>query len=169
MKNTEILKKVAVKLKDKNVEVAEKLGDEAFHKGMKRVPVFDKKILELVKKTTTGEVGTGIPYFKAWLKGWDKANLKKEVVSKLNKEKVSLEDAWQIMYKNFVDKTDLVKPEYKVNMKVNTEKQNLLRNIYDSAPVKQLYTYGLNNFGFNIEDLRVDVEHGNVEIKKLTK
>ena len=155
--------------KDKNIEDAEKLGESAFLKGLKRVPALDKNILDLIKKVTDTQIGVSIPYLKAWAKGWDKANLKKEVVSKLNKEKMTLEDSWQVLYKNFVDKTDLVKPEYKVDMKVNTEKQNLLRNIYDSAPVKQLYTYGLNNFGFNIEDLRVDVEHGNVEIKKLTK
>lgn len=173
--SNQILKKVVAKLASKMSEIsiemqeAADLGKAAFEAGKKRVPAQDKKLLELIGKSK-GAVGFSSKFMGAWLKAWDKENLKEKVASKLSKEDgMSIEDAWEVLYKNFVDKTEVVKPEFKLDMKINTDQQKLLRSIYDNAPVKQLYTYSTNKFGFKIDELRVDVEHGNLKIKKITE
>lgn len=167
-----LLKKVVSKLAsvmsevDAELKEAAELGKKAFKDGLKRVPALDKKLLELIGKSK-GELGFSTKFMGAWLKAWDKENLKKKVVSKLNLEEISLEDAWDILYKDFVEKTEIVKPNFKLDRTINKNEQALLRTIYDNAPIKQLYTYSTNKFGFKIEDLRVDVDHGNLKIQKL--
>jgi len=95
----------------------------------------------------------------------DRKNLIKRAMTKL--AKMSIEEAWDILYKDFVVKTEIVKPNFRLDSTVDKKKQEILRSIYDQAPVKQLYTYGTNRFGFSIDDLRVDVEHGNLKIQKI--
>ena len=61
------------------IETATKLGKAAFERGTGRVPAFDPAINEMIK----GRVGFRPPageapstaIFKAWMKGWDRANL----------------------------------------------------------------------------------------------
>jgi len=152
------------------IEKAKNLGKDAFHKGIKSVPVLDKDLMELVGKVKDQPFGFSTKLMKAWSDAWHKENLKKEVVSRLVKaEKMTLEEAWDILYKDFVEKTEIVKPSFKLDMTIGKEKQKLLRSIYDSAPVKQLYTYSTNKFGFKLEDIRVDVDHGNLKIQKITE
>lgn len=48
-------------------------GCEAFKAGKERIPANDQKFLDNVLKGL--KVGEGLPYIKAWLKGWDNSNL----------------------------------------------------------------------------------------------
>lgn len=60
------------------VEVARSLGWDAFHFGKNRVPAYDKEFLamcEVIQSTQKVEFGFTIPLLKAWLDGWDAANL----------------------------------------------------------------------------------------------
>jgi len=51
------------------------LGVTAFKNGKKRVPAHDNVLLE---QCITGlQCGESVPYLKAWLEGWDLANLGK--------------------------------------------------------------------------------------------
>jgi len=160
-KNSSVMSELDLDLKE-----AAKLGKEAFKKGIKRVPALDKKLLELIS-TSKGKLGFSSKLMGAWIKAWDKENLKEKVISKLNLEEMSLADAWDILYKDFVEKTEIVKPKYQLDTTIDKNKLMLLRSIYDNAPIKKLYTYSTNKFGFQIEDLRFDVEHGNLKIKRM--
>jgi len=71
--------------------------------------------------------------------------------------------ALEIIYK-YVDATDLV-PNFRKKMRIDPEQHEELRSLYDNAPIKKLYTYGLNKFGFQIDKIRLDVEPGFLEIK----
>lgn len=53
---------------------AEELGKKAFKSGMKRVP-FDDNALEELQGESHGTIGYVEIFWKAWLKGWDKANI----------------------------------------------------------------------------------------------
>ena len=53
--------------------VAYSLGVQSFKNGKKRIPAHDKTFLEDCIKDC--QVGEGVPYSKAWLLGWDHANL----------------------------------------------------------------------------------------------
>jgi len=53
--------------------VAYSLGVQAFKEDKKRIPAFDKNLLENCLKDC--QVGEGKPYLKEWLLGWDHANL----------------------------------------------------------------------------------------------
>jgi hypothetical protein len=54
-------------------DVAYSLGVQAFKNNKKRIPAHDKELLE---NCVAGcQVGESIPYFEAWLLGWDHANL----------------------------------------------------------------------------------------------
>ena len=62
-----------------------KMGEEAFAKGLKRIPRLDSKLQELLK----GYGSNTKQYIKAaedWLKGWDKANLAKPVSVEIEEE-----------------------------------------------------------------------------------
>lgn len=166
-----VLKKLSAKMSEISIEMQEAadLGKAAFEAGKKRVPAQDKKLLELIGKSK-GVAGFASKFMGEWLKAWDKANLSEKVASRLSKEeKMSIDDAWDILYESFLDKTEVVKPDFKLDMKIDKEKKQLLRSIYDNAPVKKLYTYSTNMFGFKIDELRVDVEHGNLKIQKITE
>ena len=56
-------------------DIAYSLGVTAFKNGLKCIPAGDKDLMENCIKGC--QVGEGIPYFKAWLKGWHDANLGK--------------------------------------------------------------------------------------------
>ena len=165
-----ILNKLASKMSEIDLELKEsaELGKKAFHAGKKRVPALDKDLMDLIKKSK-GKDGFASNFMKAWLDSWDRENLKQKVSRKLGKEEMSLDDAWKILYDNFVEKTEVVKEGYKLDMSIDSSKKELLRSIYDNAPVKKLYTYSTNKFGFKIDELRVDVDHGNLKIQKLTE
>lgn len=55
-------------------DVAYSYGVQAFKRGAKRIPAHDKALLHDCIATTS-EIGQGIPYLDAWLRGWDDANL----------------------------------------------------------------------------------------------
>ena len=90
------------------------------------------------------------------------------VLVKLSKkESMSLDQANEVLFKSFIDKEEIVKPNYTKQKMISNEEHGLLRNLYDNAPVKKLYTYSLGRFGFIIEKLRFDVEPASVQIKKM--
>jgi len=89
------------------------------------------------------------------------------VLAKLDQKKsMSNDQALEIIFKNFVKKEEIFKPNYKKTIMISNDQHKQLREIYDKAPVKQLYTYSLGRFGFILEDIRFDVEPASVEIKK---
>lgn len=54
-------------------DIAYSYGVTAFKNGMPRIPALDSKLL---KDCIAGcQVGEGLPYLMAWLKGWDEGNL----------------------------------------------------------------------------------------------
>ena len=91
----------------------------------------------------------------------------RKVLAKLDKkESMTTEEAMAIIFKDFVKKEEIFKPNYKKTIMLSNEQHKKLRQIYDEAPVKQLYTYSLGRFGFILEDTRFDVEPASVEIKR---
>lgn len=54
-------------------DVAYSLGIQAYRKGKPRVPALDKVFLD--NCLIDCKVGDGMPYLKAWIKGWDEGNL----------------------------------------------------------------------------------------------
>jgi len=91
----------------------------------------------------------------------------RKVLAKLDKkESMTTEEAMAIIFKDFVKKEEIFKPNYKKTIMLSNEQHKKLRQIYDEAPVKQLYTYSLGRFGFTLEDTRFDVEPASVEIKR---
>ena len=91
----------------------------------------------------------------------------KRVLAKLEPEKaMTADEARDIIFKDFVKKEEIFKPNYKKTIMISNEQHKKLRQIYDEAPVKQLYTYSLGRFGFILEDTRFDVEPASVEIKR---
>lgn len=66
----EMLKKSQSKL-----DIARELGVKAFGKGIKRVPALDKDLMNMLEGVQVGDELT-IPIMKAWVNGWDEANLK---------------------------------------------------------------------------------------------
>lgn len=63
------------RLTKKEKETIYNLGITAFKNGLPCIPANDKELME--KYITGCQVGEGIPYTKAWLKGWHDANLGK--------------------------------------------------------------------------------------------
>lgn len=57
------------------IKTAELLGQTAFKNGLKNIPIQDKEIQKLLEGKQPGE---SKPILEAWLKGWDKENLKSE-------------------------------------------------------------------------------------------
>ncbi|MCK2000428.1 hypothetical protein MZM54_03355 [[Brevibacterium] frigoritolerans] len=57
------------------VDVAYSLGVKAQKNEMKRVPAWDKELLENCLKGLKVEDPIGVKILDAWLKGWDEANL----------------------------------------------------------------------------------------------
>lgn len=53
------------------------LGVQAFKKGKPCIPAFDKELTENILRDL--KVGEGIPYLKAWIKGWTTENLRSEI------------------------------------------------------------------------------------------
>jgi len=97
----------------------------------------------------------------------DRNSIIRKVLAKLGEEEsMSKEDALEIIFKKFVKKEEIFKPNYKKTIMINNDQHTKLREIYDQAPVEQLYTYSLGRFGFILEDIRFDVEPANVEIKR---
>jgi hypothetical protein len=91
----------------------------------------------------------------------------RKVLAKLDKkESMTTEEAMAIIFKDFVKKEEIFKPNYKKTIMLKDEQHKKLRQIYDEAPVKQLYTYSLGRFGFILEDTRFEVEPASVEIKR---
>ena len=58
-------------------EIAYNMGIKAFNEGKKAVPAQDENFLKTC--LTDCKVGEGLPYIKAWTKGWHEMNLKDEV------------------------------------------------------------------------------------------
>ncbi|MFA6903349.1 MAG: hypothetical protein WC236_09725 [Gallionellaceae bacterium] len=54
---------------------AETFGMIAFASGIKAVPALDKNIMEMVANNPNKTVGASLPLLKAWIRGWNKANL----------------------------------------------------------------------------------------------
>ena len=55
-------------------DVAYGLGAKAFKDGKKCIPACDTLFNETCLKST--QVGEGVPYLKAWIKGWTIENLR---------------------------------------------------------------------------------------------
>ena len=92
----------------------------------------------------------------------------RKVLSKVNNEEksMSIDKALEIIFKDFVSKEEIFKPNYNKKLMISNEQHKSLRDIYEKAPVKQLYTYSLGRFGFILDGVRFDVTPANVEIKK---
>jgi len=58
-----------------NKDLANRFGVTAFNNGMKRIPAQDAAFLNTCIQGC--KCGESTPYLKAWLKGWDLANLSK--------------------------------------------------------------------------------------------
>jgi hypothetical protein len=54
-------------------EEARKLGKEARMNGIERVPIRDKKLMDLIREKTTAKMYL---YMKEWLAGWDEVHIK---------------------------------------------------------------------------------------------
>ena len=92
----------------------------------------------------------------------------RKVLAKLDPEKSMTSDkAMEVIFKNFVKKEEIIKPNYKKDSMLSKEQHDKLRKIYDEAPVKQLYSYSFGRFGFIIEGIRFDVLPSSIEIKKV--
>lgn len=50
------------------------LGKEAFEAGKTSTPWHDQKLADLIKRNSTGVVGSSLPLLKAWIKAWNDAN-----------------------------------------------------------------------------------------------
>ena len=94
----------------------------------------------------------------------EKSEIIKKVMAKIAKfnEKQTLD----LLY-DFIDRTDINKPNLKLKRNISKEEHDTLRSLYDKGSVEGLYTYSLGKFGFNFKDLRVDVTPNTVEIKKI--
>jgi len=91
----------------------------------------------------------------------------RKVLAKLDQKKTMTNtEALDIIFKDFVKKEEIFKPNYKKTIMISNDQHKKLRQIYDEAPVKQLYTYSLGRFGFILDDIRFDVEPASLEIKK---
>lgn len=91
----------------------------------------------------------------------------KRVLAKLGQDgEMSSEEAMDIIFKDFVKKEEIFKPNYKKTININNDQHKKLREIYDNGPVKQLYTYSLGRFGFILEETKFDVEPASVVIKR---
>lgn len=98
----------------------------------------------------------------------DKSSIIRRVLAKLNKEdSLTTDKAMEIIFKDFVEKKEILKPNFEKNVMIKKDQHDQLRKIYDNAPVKQLYTYSLGRFGFILEGIRFDVDPASVEIKKV--
>lgn len=98
----------------------------------------------------------------------DKSSIIKRVLAKVNMEDSLTKDkAMDIIFKDFVEKEEIIKPNYNKKIILNKDQHTQLRDIYEKAPVKQLYTYSLGRFGFTIEGIRFDVDPASAEIKKI--
>ena len=62
-----------IEMNEHNEYIAYSLGVTAFKNNLKRIPASDSDYLETCIKGLA--VGEGIKFHKAWLKGWDFANL----------------------------------------------------------------------------------------------
>jgi hypothetical protein len=98
--------------------------------------------------------------------------LVKKVLSKLSKDetvkkKLSKKEVMDLIFDNFVNREELVNDNFNKKDKLDDRQSDILRKIYDYGDVKKLYTYGVTKYGFQIEDLRFDVDPAYVEIKKI--
>ena len=91
----------------------------------------------------------------------------KKVLVKLGQdEKMTENEAMDIIFTDFVKKEEIFKQNYKKTTMISNEQHDQLRKIYDQAPVEQLYTYSLGRFGFTLENIRFDVEPATLKIKR---
>lgn len=98
----------------------------------------------------------------------DKSSIIKRVLAKVNKEdSLTTDNALEIIFKDFVNKEEILKPNFEKKIIIKKDQHDKLREIYDNAPVKKLYTYSLGRFGFILEGIRFDVDPASVEIKKV--
>lgn len=67
--------------KEKEIDLAYKIGQDAFKRHLKRVPAADPKYLQMLPNKKVGE-GTHIT--SSWLKGWDSQNLKENSMKLLS-------------------------------------------------------------------------------------
>ena len=95
----------------------------------------------------------------------DKAEILRKVIAKLAKT-MSTQDVLNVIFE-ITGKEDVSSPNYAETVKIDSEQHKSLRDLYDHAPVKKLYTYSLGKFGFEIDELRVDVEPAFLKVKKL--
>lgn len=60
------------------IKQAYTLGQNAFNKNQKSIPIQDKELMNLIssaRQTIGNQVGASTFIFKAWIKGWHSANL----------------------------------------------------------------------------------------------
>ncbi|MDB4330326.1 hypothetical protein N9948_01250 [bacterium] len=94
----------------------------------------------------------------------------KSVLAKLDqetKENFTKEKTEEIIFDEFIDRQEAVNDNYSKKIKLDDEKHDLLRKIYDKGDVKKLYTYSYQKFGFEEFGFRFDVNSGYADIKKL--
>ena len=97
----------------------------------------------------------------------DRNAIIRRVLAKIGQnDSMSIEDARDIIFKDFVKEEEIFKPNYKKEINISNAQHDQLREIYDKAPVKQLYTYSLGRFGFILEGIRFEVEPASVSIRK---
>jgi hypothetical protein len=102
----------------------------------------------------------------------NRENLIKKTIFKLAKsddviKKITKSEVMKLIYTNFASREEVANDSLKKKDRLNDREVTLLRKIYDYGDIKQLYTYGTSKFGFQIDDLRFDVDPAFVEIKKV--
>lgn len=97
-----------------------------------------------------------------------------KVINKLAKneevlKKITKSEVMKLIYNNFASREEVASDSLNKKDRLNDREMTILRKIYDYGDVKQLYTYGTSKFGFEIENLRFDIDPAFVEIKQIKK
>lgn len=58
-----------------NISKSKDLGRKAHSAGQKCIPIQDGPFIDLLKSRENRVIDTAIPLLKAWIRGWNEANL----------------------------------------------------------------------------------------------
>lgn len=91
-------------------------------------------------------------------------NIIEKVLLKL--ASLSLKETEKILFENFVDREEIINENFYKKIKMNSEKLDLLKKLYSEGKVKKLHFTNENTFGFEILNLKFDINIGFCTIKK---
>lgn len=97
--------------------------------------------------------------------------LLKRVVAKLE-PKLNAPQVKALVY-SILDKEEVLQENYSKKMKITDEQHQKLRTLFDRGPVKKIYTYSMDRFGFTLDfgltDFRFDVDPSYLTVQKIKK